>query len=188
MPEGQEKLAVLFADISGSSDIYETLGEEQASQSIEVCVALMNRKLTSCQGTLVKAIGDEIMCTFPDAEQAFHAACAMQSAVEGYTFPGGASMHIRIGFHYGDVSLESDDVFGDTVTIAAQVAAITRARQILVTQAVIESLPPLLQASTQKLVRAGSQIDENALSIYLVNWCSDEELRVRAGTAAQRKT
>ena len=186
MSESQEKLAVLFADISGSSDIYETLGEEQAPQSIAVCIEIMRKKLTFCQGTLIKAIGDEIMCTFPGAEQAFHAACAMQSAVEGYTFPGGTPMHIRIGFHYGEVILESDDVFGDTVTIAARVAAATRAKQIMVTQAVVESLPPPLQANTQKLVRAESQT-EDVLDIYLVNWCSDEKLSVRTGTAAQRK-
>jgi len=188
MPEGLEKLAVLFADISGSSDIYDALGEEQAFQSIEVCIALMNRKLISYQGTLVKTIGDEIMCTFPDVEQAFHASCAMQSAVEGYTVLDGIPVHIRIGFHFGEVSRESDDVFGDTVTIAAQVAAITRAKQILVTQAVIESLPPALQANTQKLERTGPLTDEGTLPIYLVNWCSDEKLNVRGGTAAQRKT
>jgi class 3 adenylate cyclase len=187
MSEDQEKLSVLFADISGSSDIYEALGEEQASRSIAACIDFLNRLVESCQGTLVKVIGDEFMCTFPDAEQAFHAACAMQSAVEGYKFPDEMPVHIRIGFHFGEVSRESDDVFGDTVTIAAQVAAITRARQILVTHAVIESLPATLQANTRKLERVLPQTDEVALPVYLVSWCNDEEIDGRVGTAAQRK-
>ena len=97
-------------------------------------------------------------------------------------------MHIRIGFHYGDVIHESGDVFGDTVNIAARVAAITRASQIIVTQTVAESLPPALRDKTRKLVRAEFKGKPAQFDIFMVIWAPDEKLEARVGTPAQRKT
>jgi len=188
MSGNREQLAVLFADISGSADLYERLGDELALQSIAQCVGIMTRDIPSCQGTLVKTIGDEIMCTFPSAEQAFHAACLMQGAVEDSRYLDGSPMHIRIGFHYGEVTRESGDVFGDTVNVAARVAAITRAGQIIVTQAVVDVLPPALRDKTRLLRRAESRDKLVQSGIYMVIWASDEKLNVRIGTPAQRKS
>ena len=77
-----EKLAILFADISGSTALYETLGDVAARDLVSGCLALLTRSLTRHQGRLIKTIGDEIMCTFPSAGAALQAACSMQEAVE----------------------------------------------------------------------------------------------------------
>jgi len=188
MSGNQQKLVVLFADISGSSELYERLGDERALQSIAQCVGIMTGELPAFQGTLVKIIGDEIMCTFPSAEQAFHAACAMQRSVGNERYQDGTPMHIRIGFHFGEVIHESGDVFGDTVNIAARVAAITRANQILMTQAVADVLPPALRDKTLKLMRAEFKGKQAQFDIFMVIWSSDEKLSERIGTPAQRKT
>ncbi|MFZ2540459.1 MAG: adenylate/guanylate cyclase domain-containing protein [Gallionella sp.] len=188
MSGNKGKLAVLFADIFGTSDLHERLGDERAQQSIVQCVDLMTKVLSNYEGTLVKIIGDEVMCTFPTAELAFHAACAMQSAVESGMYQDGTPMHIRIGFHYGEASHESGDVFGDTVDVAARVAAKTRASQIIVTQAVIEALPPALRNKTRQLLRVELKGKLAQFDIYLVIWTSDEKLRVRIGTPDQRKS
>jgi len=147
----------------------------------------MTSQLSAFQGTLVKVIGDEIMCTFPTGEQAFHAACAMHHAVGEYRHQDGTPMHIRIGFHYGEVIHQSGDVFGDTVNVAARVSAITRAKQIIVTQSVVDVLPPALRDKTQKLERAEFKGKPAQFSIYLVNWDSAENMNVRIGTPDQRK-
>lgn len=187
MSGNQQKLAVLFADISGSSELYERFGDERALKSIAQCVGIMTGALPAWQGTLVKVIGDEIMCTFPSAEQAFHAACAMQRSVENGRYEDGSSMHIRIGFHFGEVIHESGDVFGDTVNIAARVAAKTRANQIIVTQAVVDVLPPALRDKTRKLMRAEFKGKPAQFDIFVVVWSSDEKMNLRIGTSAQRK-
>jgi len=187
MSGNQETLAVLFADISGSSDLYERLGGEQAKQSISHCVGIMTRELHVFQGTLVKTIDDEIMSTFPTAEQAFHAACAMHGAVGNCRSQDGGPMHIRIGFHYGEVVSESGDVFGDTVNVAARVAAITRADQTIVTRAVLDVLPPALRARTRQLKRAELSDKHTQFEIYQVIWAPDGEPGGRIGSPAQRK-
>src|ERR1039457_1419220 len=82
MSQPIEKLAVLFADICGSTALYESLGDDLARKMISRCINTMAGKISVYQGTLIKTIGDEVMVTFPSAEAAFHAACAMLVAVE----------------------------------------------------------------------------------------------------------
>jgi hypothetical protein len=112
----------------------------------------------------------------------------MQHAVEHSEHSGGNPMHIRIGFHYGDVIQEAADVFGDTVNIAARVAAITRASQIMTTQAVIDTLPAELIDKTRRLMRAELKGKQEQIEIFLVIWERDEMMSTRIGIPAYRKS
>lgn len=181
-----EKLAVLFADICGSTALYVRLGDDLARQLIAKCIALMTGKVIAHQGILIKTIGDEIMCTFPGAETAMHAACAIQTALENEWSDKAHPMHVRIGFHYGDVICESGDVYGDTVNVAARVASITRASQIMVTLAVVDMLPPDLRDKTHQIFRAEFKGKQEQLDIFQVTWEADDMLRTRIGTARFR--
>lgn len=188
MSQRVEKLAVLFADISGSTALYESRGDEVARRLIAQCIAVMLREVQSRNGTLIKTIGDEIMCTFASAEDALQAACGMQNAVEKHRFEGDCPMHIRIGFHYGDVICEEGDVFGDTVNVAARVAAITRASQIMTTQAAVDALPPASREKTRQIMRAEFKGKQEQLDISLVVWEMDDMMSTRIGMPAFRKS
>lgn len=183
-----EKLAILFADICGSTALYDNLGDNLARSLIAQCVAAMSGEIPVYRGTLVKTIGDEIMCAFPSAEAAMHAACAMQRAVENAKYEGGHQMHIRIGFNYGEVICEDGDVFGDTVNVAARVTAITRARQIMTTQAVVNALPAELREKTRQIMRAEFKGKQEGLDISVVIWEMDDMLSTRIGTPVFRKS
>jgi class 3 adenylate cyclase len=187
MPQHTEKLAVMFADICGSTSLYDRLGDEMARRLIAKCIAIMVDKVTACQGTLIKTIGDEIMCTFPSAENAMNAACIMQTTIENGNHGEEHPMHIRIGFHYGDVICEAGDVFGDTVNVAARVASITRASQILTTMAAANSLPPELRNKTYQTMRAELKGKQEQQDIFRVAWEADDTLRTRIGTPTYRK-
>ena len=69
-------LAILFADISRSTQIYETVGDKAAQELVGDCLARLSEVTVQHQGTVIKKIGDEIMCTFPTANQALAAAKA----------------------------------------------------------------------------------------------------------------
>lgn len=187
MPHQLEKLAVLFADICGSTSLYDKLGDNLARRLIAQCIAMMTSEIGKHGGTLVKTIGDEVMCTFPDAEAAMHAACAMQQAVEGGRYEEGHPMHIRVGFNYGEVIREAGDVFGDTVNVAARIAAITRARQIMTTRTAVDALPPGLQEKTRHIMRTAFKGKQEQLDISLVIWEMDDMMSTRIGTPVFRK-
>ncbi|NOT81289.1 MAG: adenylate/guanylate cyclase domain-containing protein, partial [Gallionella sp.] len=75
MPKQVEKLAVLFADVCGSTALYEKLGDGLARTLIADCLQTITEKALAHQGKITKTIGDEVMAVFPSAEDAFLAAC-----------------------------------------------------------------------------------------------------------------
>lgn len=188
MTQNIQKLAVLFADICGSTALYDSLGDVLARRLISRCIATMAAEISANQGMVVKTIGDEIMCTFPTAENALKGACAVQRAVNKNNQGAGQPMHIRIGFHYGDVICEEDDVFGDTANVAAHVARITRANQIMATKTVIDALPPDMQTLARRIMRSDFKGKQQQFDIFMITWGVEDMESTRIGIPAYRKT
>ena len=187
MSQPSEKLAILFADISGSTLLYETLGNAVARKMVLACLALMSGKLAAHRGTLIKTIGDEIMCTFADAGAALRAACDMQEAVESGKPGGDTPMYIRIGFNYGEVIREGNDVHGDAVNVAARITEVSRARQILASHAAVEALPPDLRDKARHIRRAAIKGRQEELDLFQIIWRADDTGSARVGIPAYRK-
>ena len=53
-------VGVLFADISGSTRLYDTLGDAQAKRMIDECLDVMRAASARYGGRVVKTIGDEV--------------------------------------------------------------------------------------------------------------------------------
>jgi adenylate cyclase len=188
MPQSVEKLAVLFADICGSTSLYENLGDDLARKLIFQCINTMSDKIFAGQGTLIKTIGDEVMATFPSAEAAFHAACSIRDAVENILPLDGVPLHIRIGFNFGPVIKESNDVFGNTVNVASRVTAITRAGQIMATQAVFDGLPVDLRKRMGQILRAELKGKQDPFVLYQIILEHEDVESTRIGMPAFRKS
>lgn len=188
MSQSVEKLAVLFADICGSTSLYENLGDELARKLIFQCINAMTDRIFACRGTLIKTIGDEVMATFPSAEAAFYAACSIRNAVENLQPLGGVPLHIRIGFNFGPVIKESNDVFGNTVNVASRVTAITRAGQIMATQAVLDELPADLRNKMRQILRAELKGKQDRFDLYEIIFEQEDIQSTRIGMPAYRKS
>jgi class 3 adenylate cyclase len=167
------RLVVMFADISGSTALYDKLGNELALQQITCTLGILIQEMNAHHGTLIKTIGDEILCTFPDAVTAINAACAMQLAVETQRHCGWLPVFIRIGLHYGDVILESNDIFGDTVNVAARITAITRPRQIMTTQAVVDLLSMDLRKKARPVMNTELRGKKKSIDVFHILWERD---------------
>jgi len=134
------RLAILFADVSGSTQLYETLGDVRACGIVARCIAVMIEATRRHGGTLVRTIGDEVMTTFPDAAAAAEAACEMQQSITGEMVEEGRQLAIRVGFHFGPTWCEEADVFGDAVNLAARLTSQAKSGQILTSGATVEHL------------------------------------------------
>ena len=102
--------------------MYDQLGNDTALHVITRTLNILIQEVVTHKGTLIKTIGDEIMCSFPSVAVATKAACSMQSAMDAQRPGGETPIFVRIGFHYGEVIHKANDVFGDTVNVAARVA------------------------------------------------------------------
>jgi hypothetical protein len=91
------------------------------------------------------------MCVFPSATAAARAASDMQNRVEMQDPVEGQQLAIRVGMHYGPVIEKAQDVFGDCVNVAARMAGMAKAGQIITTQDLVDGLPQELRAMTRSL-------------------------------------
>lgn len=181
-------LAILFADITGSTRLYDKLGDHEAREIVAKTIDIMVAEAAAHQGTLIKTIGDEIMCTFPTAEAAMGAAMGMHRAIEREQ-PGGSGnpINIHAGFHFGRVICEGGDVYGDAVNVAARIAQLTRAREILTTHDTVQLLPAEMQDKVRQIFRAELKGKEGEIGMFRVVWDMDDTLYARRGETADRR-
>ncbi len=108
------ELAILFADVVGSTRLYELMGDLRARDMVAICIEVMRSATEQRHGTVIKTMGDEVMATFPTADEALNAAAQMQQQISTHAQlkVDGQPVAIRIGCHFGSVVLESRDVFG----------------------------------------------------------------------------
>ena len=177
-------LAILFADVSGSTRLFETLGDATARVKVAQCLEALSEVTTSHSGTVIKTIGDEIMCTFPSADDAASAACEMHEAIEEDVTEGSNTstpLAIRVGFHYGPALIEGGDVFGDAVNVAARMAAQAKGGQIITTHSTIELLAPIMRASARFVDRAPIKGKKEEIEIYEIIWQEEDVTRMATG-------
>jgi class 3 adenylate cyclase len=172
MARQDRTLAVLFADISESTSLYQKLGDAAARNIVNACLTLVTGVLERHEGRLVKTIGDEVMCVFPSADLAVLAASDMQAQVTAMR-PGNYPVSIHVGLHYGPVLVEDGDVFGDTVNVAAYLAAVATAEQILTTEATERQLSAALKTCVRPVFHAVLKGSTQESIVYQVLWRTD---------------
>ncbi len=177
-----KELAIVFADVVGSTQLYESLGDDGARETVQRCVECMKEATTEFRGEVIKTIGDEVMSTFATADDAVNAASQMQQRIANGSFTGRDDVRvaIRIGMHFGHVAAEQNDIFGVAVNIANRMTSQAKAGQIITTGSTIE----LLSDDWQNVVRQigvatlRGQLDEVAL--YEVLWQPEDATSVLA--------
>ncbi|HET9483642.1 MAG TPA: adenylate/guanylate cyclase domain-containing protein [Xanthomonadales bacterium] len=129
-----QPMTILFADVSGSTKLFELRGDVIARQLISQVLGALGEVTQRHGGRVIKTIGDEIMCTFPGALNGLLAATDMQKRLAHDVNFVKENLAIRVGLHHGDALLESDgDVYGDAVNTAARMASLAKREQIVTT-------------------------------------------------------
>lgn len=166
------ELAILFADVVGSSRLFEILGDEGASSTVAVCVDLMRRSTESHRGNVVKTMGDEVMATFESCDDALDAAVGMQSSLADRPdlVVDGQPIMIRIGCHFGPVVIENRDVFGAAVHTANRMTSQAKAGQIIVTDAVVAKLGDEWRAAVRQVDVAVPRGQHGEVVLFEVLW------------------
>ncbi len=172
---------VMFADVAGSTAMYENMGDDLARERISKALNTLISITRRHNGKLVKTIGDEILVYFSDIDMAVYAARAIQETMEDDRSPETIGVSIRIGMQYGSAILENEDIFGDTVNVAARVASMAKARQILCTQEIAFLVNnPELSNNMRPYDRLRVKGRNEHLDVYLFAWEQEGDITAMA--------
>lgn len=181
MEKKPTELAVLFADVAGSTRLYEKLGNARALELVGLCINIMRESALGQGGRVVKTIGDEVMCVFPTAAAATEAAVDMQTRVEMQEPVGGQRLQIRIGVQFGPVLEEGQDVFGDCVNVASRMVKIAKPAQIIAAGECVAPLGAARKAMTRVLDTLPVKGRQQEVEVYEILWQQSDEQTYMAG-------
>ena len=168
------EVAIVFADVVGSTQLYDKFGDTKASETVAHCLEIMKDATAQFNGTVIKTIGDEVMSTFETVDDAMGAAVMMQTRVTSETKEDGIPVRIRIGCHYGPVVQEQNDIFGAAVHTANRMTSQAKAKQIVISGFTVEHMSPELRKQTRQIdvATVRGRLDEVAL--YELVWQPEE--------------
>lgn len=128
-----KQATVLFADVSGSTEMIEDLDPDEAHKQLAPVLDAMTEAVRRFEGSIVRTQGDGIMAMFgapvpqeDHAVRACSAALALQGAIK--TLPGVTSL-VRVGVHSGEV-LAHTAVMGSATVFDATGVAVHIARRL----------------------------------------------------------
>jgi adenylate cyclase len=184
------ELAILFADVVGSTRLYDLMGDARAREMVAICIEVMRSATEQRQGTVIKTMGDEVMATFPSADAALNAAAQMQQQISSHAQlkVEGQPVAIRIGCHFGPVMLENRDVFGAAVHTANRMTSQAKAGQIVTTAATVDKLSPEWRASCRQIDVATLKGQGNEVALYEVLWQTEDVTSMVPGIATESKS
>ena len=137
----EHKLAAVFmADVVGYSRL---LREDEATT-----LGLLKThrddffapRVSAHGGRIVKTIGDGVLAEFASAVDAVSCAVEIQKAIHGQRSGPKGQIEYRIGIHLGDIAIDRDDIFGDTVNITARLEAEAAASGICISDTVRDQI------------------------------------------------
>jgi class 3 adenylate cyclase len=184
------EVAILFADVVGSTQLYEQLGDAKARQMVSRCLDIMREATEANSGTVIKTMGDEVMSTFPTADDSMNAARRMQEQIttDAELAHDNGHVAIRIGCHYGPVVQEHRDIFGSAVHTANRMTSQAKAKQIITTLSTVERLSPEWQAVARQIDVATVRGKADEVVLFEVLWQPEEATSMLPTVALGRKS
>jgi len=170
------EVAILFADVVGSTQLYDKFGDTKASETVARCLDVMKDATHKFNGTVIKTIGDEVMSTFPSVDDAMSAAAQMQARISADQDAGEdrIPVSIRIGCHFGPVVEEQNDIFGAAVHTANRMTSQAKAKQIVMSGTTVEQMGSEWAAQTRQIDIATVRGRVGEVALFELLWQPDE--------------
>ena len=170
MTRTESTLAVLFADVAGSTRLYEALGNAQALVAVGRCLDVVREVCAGHGGRLIKTIGDEAMTVFASPDDCTEAAAELQGRIATLAPAGGTRLAMRVGYHYGPAIEADNDIFGDSVNVAARMVALAKGGQVITSGETAATLSPWLRARLREIDTLTVKGKSQAIGIFELVW------------------
>lgn len=152
---------VLFADLRGSTALFESMGNAEATALVTHTVGQVGKSIGDCGGKVVKTLGDGLMAVFDAPRDGVKAATRMHEALERLVaksrqpgaLPGARALRMQVALARGEVVEMGGDCFGDAVNVAARLLDHAGDNETLITDEVLAGLPSTLKGRFRSLDR-----------------------------------
>ena len=167
---------VVFADLTGSTGVFETLGNAAATQTITALTQWIGSVCQDYGGRVVKTLGDGVLMLFPEGGSAIDAVIQLQREHSRRQNVRGRApqMQLQIGLDCGDIVEQDGDCYGDAVNVASRLSDLSGARQIWATDSVVQQLrsaPPGARFHSLGVVPIRGKAQER--KVFRVDWQED---------------
>jgi len=170
---------VVFADLVGSTGIFERLGDETGGRFVTQLTSALSRTFEQHRGRVVKLLGDGLFVTFPVEADALAACVAIQKRLKDTpVYPGGngGPVQMQMGVESGEVVEIEGDCYGDAVNSAARLADLAGPEQILTTQRVRDALDPQQRQQLRGIGPMYLRGKSEATDVFRVQWQPERDL------------
>ena len=136
----KDELTIMFTDIVGYS---KTTSEKQILDLLTILAihdGLLLPKVELHNGSLIKKIGDALMVSFKDPDNAVSCAIAMQNSLDEFNTSNADDIHIRIGINTGEVFVKDGDIFGEAVNNAQAMESFCEPSRVLISESTFVKL------------------------------------------------
>lgn len=164
--------SILFVDIAGSTEIFGALGNTQATKVIAGTTQWIGKLCAEHGGRVIKFMGDGVLVLFQHSVTAVEAAVELQMlhTERQRAVPADRRVKLKVGVAHGDVVEKDGHCFGDVVNVATGLSDLASPEQILVTNAVVNHMPPHAQAQTRKLGQMVIHGRSEPCVVHQVDW------------------
>jgi class 3 adenylate cyclase len=168
MANPAEEQTFVLADLAGYTALTEAHGDERAADVAIDFVRAVRSLLTAYEAEEVKALGDALLIRLPAAANAVE--LARRIVCELGTKH--ARLGVRVGVHTGTAVQREGDWFGSALNVAARVADLAEAGEVMLTEATVAAAGKDLEVREKgqvalKNVRRPVQIYALALDEHL---------------------
>jgi adenylate cyclase len=169
------ELTVVFADLTGSTGVFESLGNAKATQAITRLTQWIGEVCKARDGRVVKNLGDGVLMVFPRNLSAIEAVTEMQRVHYDriHNWPEQLKMRLQVGMARGDIVEKDGDCFGDAVNVASRLSDLSGPEQILATDAVIRELSYDSMVRFRCLGAMDIRGRSEACVVHRIEWQSD---------------
>lgn len=162
---------VVFADLSGSTALYETWGNVRATAEVTRLTQWICEVVQAHGGRVVKKLGDGVLGVFSQAAQAVAGAAQLQRSLP---HAGSNGMQMRVGVASGEVLEVDGDTYGDAVNVASRLCERAGVREIWTTDVTAVDAGAVPRIQFRKLGVFEMRGKAEPLVVYLADWHEDE--------------
>jgi adenylate cyclase len=183
----ERETTVVFADILGGADLIARAGDSAAVGALGACLAHLKKAAEDCGARVINRSADKLMVLLPTPDAAADAAAAMHAAMDTLPNAGETKLALGIGFHHGPVIQKDNEVWGDTVNLAAQLVEQAASGQIITTRETASHLSPLYRAWMRKLYSIDIKGRSGQVALCELVWRADDNATLFAKNRTTRQ-